>query len=75
MSNVTPIGGVNTMDVDPDIMLENLKDKMKGKMKGFVLVGYEIDSDSEFFVSTYASGPEALWLLARAQKKLLDVVD
>lgn len=70
MSNVIPFGGITKLDLDPDIILEN----NKGKLKGFVLTGYDQDGD-EVFISTYADGGEALWLLERAKKKLLEIVD
>jgi hypothetical protein len=39
---------VTTLDLDPDQVLENLQ----GKLKGFVLAGYDNDGN-EFFSSTY----------------------
>ena len=36
-----------------------------------VVIGTHPDG-SEFFASSYASGPEALWLLAQAQLALLE---
>ncbi len=68
MSNVIPFTGITTLDLDADITLENLK----GKLKGFVIVGYATD-DKEFFASTYADGGTALGLLERLKKQLLDV--
>lgn len=70
MSNIIPFGGITKLDLDPDVILE----AKKGKLKGFVLVGYDKD-DNEVFVSTYADGGEALWLLERGKKKLLEVPD
>lgn len=70
MSNVIPFGGITKLDLDPDVILE----ANKGKLKGFVLVGYNHDGD-EVFVSTYADGGEALWLMERGKKKLLEIPD
>ena len=53
-------------NLDPDMVLENLK----GELTGFVLAGYGPDG-SEFFSSTYSDGPEALWLLERCKRALL----
>lgn len=39
-----------------------------------VIVGYDKDGDF-YFASSKASGPEVLWALAYAKKKLLDIVD
>jgi len=68
MSNVIPFTGITTLDLDTDITLENLK----GKLKGFVIVGYATDG-KELFASTYADGGTALWLLERLKKQLLEV--
>lgn len=68
MSKVIPFSGVTTLDLNPDIILESLK----GKLEGFVLVGFTPDGD-EFFSSTYADGGTALWLIERLKKQLLDI--
>lgn len=68
MSKVIPFTGVTTLDLDPDIVLDNLK----GKLEGFVIVGYTQDGE-EFFSSTYADGGTVLWLIERLKQKLLDV--
>ena len=68
MSKVIPFTGITTLDLSPDIVLENLK----GKLEGFVIVGYGTDGE-EFFSSTYADGGTALWLLERLKKQLLEI--
>lgn len=68
MSKVIPFTGITRLDLDPDATLENLK----GKLEGFVVVGYTPDGQ-EFFASTYADGGTALWLLERLKKQLLEV--
>jgi hypothetical protein len=68
MSKVIPFTGITTLDLSPDIVLENLK----GKLEGFVIVGYGIDGE-ELFSSTYADGGTALWLLERLKKQLLEI--
>jgi hypothetical protein len=68
MSKVIPFTGITTLDLSPDIVLENLK----GKLEGFVIVGYGIDG-KELFSSTYADGGTALWLLERLKKQLLEI--
>jgi hypothetical protein len=69
-AKIIPFGGITRLDLDPDIILENLK----GKFEGFVIVGLTPEGD-EFFASTYADGGTALWLLERCKKQLLEVVD
>jgi hypothetical protein len=68
MNNVIPFNGITRLDLDPDITLENLK----GKLKGFVVCGYNEDGE-EFFSSTYADGGDVLWLLERMKLRLLNV--
>jgi len=68
MAKVIPFTGVTKYDLDPDLVLENLK----GKLEGFVLVGYTTDGE-EFFGATYADGGTALWLLERLKKQLLEI--
>lgn len=70
MGVVVPIGCVTTLDLDADLTLEHLK----GKLKGFVLCGYDADGN-EFFSSTYADGGEALWILERCKMALLSQAD
>jgi hypothetical protein len=66
LSKVIPFTGITRLDLSPDIVLENLK----GKLEGFVLVGYTTDGE-EFFSSTYADGGTALWLMERGKTALL----
>jgi hypothetical protein len=65
-AKVIPFTGITKLDLTPDIILENLK----GKMEGFVIMGYTEDGE-EYFSSTYADGGTALWLLERCKKALL----
>jgi hypothetical protein len=66
MSKVIPFTGITRNDLDPDIILENLK----GKFEGFVIMGYTKDGE-EYFSSTYADGGTALWLIERCKRALL----
>ena len=66
-----PLGireGETRLDLDPDTVLA----AAAGKLKDVVIVGYEADG-SFYFASSQADGPEALWLLAQAQRKLLEI--
>ena len=65
-AKVIPFTGITKLDLTPDIILENLK----GKMEGFVIMGYTEDGE-EYFSSTYADGGTALWLIERCKKALL----
>lgn len=66
MAKIIPFTGITKLDLTPDIVLENLK----GKMEGFVIMGYTEDGE-EYFSSTYADGGTALWLMERCKKALL----
>lgn len=68
MSKIIPFTGVTKLDLNPDVILENTK----GKLEGFVILGYTKDGD-EYFASTYADGGTVLWLTERMKKKLLFV--
>lgn len=66
MAKVIPFNGVTTLDLDPNVILENLK----GKLDGFVVMGWGKDGE-EFFASTYADGGTVLWLMERCKVKLV----
>jgi len=68
--NVFYMNDITTLDIDPDRILRNAI----GKLEGVVIAGYEKDSDEdeEYFASSYADGGDALWLLKRFEKKLLE---
>lgn len=67
MTNVVvPFRGITKLDLDPDVVLENLK----GTVNGFVLMGWTAEGE-EFFSSTYADGGTVLWLMERCKMKLL----
>lgn len=66
MGKVIPFGGITKLDLDPDVILEN----NKGKLEGFVILGYTKDGE-EYFAGTYADGGTTLWLLERCKQKLV----
>jgi len=70
VAKIIPFKGITKLDLDPDTVLEN----NKGKLEGFVIIGYGVDG-SEYFASTYADGGTALWLLERCKKMLLEMGD
>lgn len=70
MGDVVELGCITRLDLDADRTLRNLI----GKLEGFVLAGYE-KNGIEFFASTYADGGDALWLLERCKKALLESAD
>lgn len=70
MGDIVNMPVVTRLNLDADRTLENLS----GKLEGFVLAGYDKDG-KEFFSSTYADGGDALWLLERCKKALLEQGD
>ena len=67
MAKIIHLPVLTRLDLDADRTLENLN----GKLKGFVLSGYDNDGN-EFFISTYADGGDALWLLERCKQVLMN---
>ena len=67
MTNVVQLPVVTTLNIDADMTLNSLQ----GKLEGFILAGYDKDGD-EFFISTYADGGDALWLLERCKMALIN---
>lgn len=70
MSNIVQLPVITTLDLDPDIVLENLQ----GKLSSFVLCGYDKDGE-EFFSTTKSDGGECLWLMERFKLQLLRKCD
>lgn len=62
--------GITSLNGNPDLYLENAK----GKLQGVVIMGFDKDGD-EYFKSSYAGGPDVLWLMERFKKMLLEVPD
>ncbi len=64
--------GVDTRDLNATVTLQNILHEVE--LEGFVMAGYTANGE-EFFSSTYADGPTALWLLERCKKMLLEAGD
>lgn len=67
MSNVVNFHGVTRLDIPADRVVESAV----GKLDKAVVIGWDKDGDF-YFASSYASGPEVLWLLEKTRQKLLD---
>ena len=75
-AKIIPFNGITKLDLDPDVILENLK----GKLEGFVILGYEKGADekcvaTEYFSSTYADGGTVLWLMERCKRHLMKIAE
>ena len=70
MTNVEVVRFSEDEQLNPDALLESLK----GQLEGFVLAGYD-KNGVEYFVSTYADGEPAVWLLERCKRAVLSGED
>ena len=68
--NVVRFPGITLLDLNPDDMLK----EAMGKLDKVLIIGYTTD-DEEFFSSSFADGPTAVWLLERIKMLLLTIVD
>lgn len=69
--NVVLWPGVTRVDTSPEQVLKRVVD---ADLEHIVVMGYTKEG-AEFFASTYAGGPDVLWLLQRAVHKLMVVGD
>lgn len=70
MGEIVKFSGITTLDLPADRVLE----EAIGCLDQVVVVGFTKDGD-EYFASSTADGGDTLWMLERAKKRLLDVVD
>lgn len=69
--NVVAFSGETRHNIPPRRVIKANKKAFPG---GVVMLGY--DESGEFlFVSSIADGPEVLWLLELARKRLMEVAD
>ncbi len=67
MGTLTHIGGITTLDIDPD---QILKDAI-GKLDVVLLIGYLKDEDEEYVCGSTSDLQKAIWMLERAKLHLL----
>ena len=70
LTNVVQGNFVTRLDTDPDRVLQGAV----GKLQSVVVIGYGVDGE-EYYASSIADGPNALWLLRRMEHNLLTIVD
>lgn len=68
--NLVYLNNVTKLDIPPDRVLA----KAAGKLQQVIVIGYTTEG-AEYFASSVASGPEAVWLLERMKLKLLTIVE
>jgi len=69
MSEVVPFGGITHLDLPTDRVLEAAKGHCTD---GVLVLGFDDDGEL-YFASSLADGGEALWLMEKAKKALLEV--
>lgn len=69
MGDVVIFDGITRLDVPAERILKAALDL---GLKGVVIAGYAPDG-SEYFASSYADGGDALWLVERFKKRLLEI--
>lgn len=68
---VVPFTGVTRLDTPPEKVLNAALEAGLGQV---VIVGFDKEGDF-YFASSQADGGDTLWLIALAQKKLLEMGD
>ena len=68
MSNVVYLDAITKLNIPADRVLEGAV----GKLDGVIIAGYTKDGD-EYFCSSYADGGDALWLVERFKRALLNI--
>jgi hypothetical protein len=61
---------VTRIDTSPDRILQG----SVGKLQNVIVIGYDVDGE-EYYASSIADGPNALWLLRRMEHNLVTIVD
>lgn len=69
-NNVVRLPCVTTLDLNPDVILE----EAVGKLETVVLLGYDHDG-GEYFASSVADGGTVMWLMEKVKKQLLEVCE
>ena len=70
MGEVVNLPGPTRLDLPPERILNAA---LKQDLKSVVIIGWT--EDDWYFASSIAAGPEVLWLLELARKKLMEVGD
>lgn len=70
MSNIVNLDCITRLDLPADRIIE----AAVGQLDKVIIVGYDLEG-REYFASSVAGGADCVWLLERAKKRLLDMVD
>jgi hypothetical protein len=69
-AKIIPFPGITRLDSDPDLVLAGAVHELDT----VILIGVHKDG-TEYFASSIADGADALWLLERLKKQLLEMPD
>lgn len=69
--NVVELNNITKLKIPAKRVLKAAK---KAGLTDVVIIGYDADGD-EYFASSEPSGPEVMWMMERAKKKLLDIAE
>lgn len=71
MADILIFNGITKLDLPVSRVLDMAKEE---GLTEVVIIGYD-KNGAEYFASSNADGADALWLLERAKKKLLEITD
>lgn len=71
MDNVVELQVVTRLDIPAERVIRRANE---ANLSNVVVIGWDDDGDF-YFASSYASGPEVLWLLEMAKKELMAAGD
>lgn len=78
MADVVPLGCITRLDIPAERVLraalERGDDTPGAALKDVVIIGFDEDGDF-YFASSKGDGGTVLWLMALAQKQLLEIGD
>lgn len=71
VATVVDFPGITKLDIPAERILDRA---VKADLTDVVVIGYTKEGE-RYFASSYASGPEVLWLLENAKHDLITVVE
>lgn len=69
MGDVVVLDMVTTLDIPPERIIQGAKE---AKVKNVMVLGYD-ENDGFYFASSFSDGGDALWLMEKAKKLLLEI--
>lgn len=69
--NVVVLNNITKLKIPAKRVIKAAK---KAGLTDVVILGYDAEGD-EYFASSEPNGPEVMWMLERAKKKLMDIIE